>query len=192
MITLMLDTSFRYLNLAIFQDDQVLISFHEEAFKSQSERIVAEVDQLFRATNLSPQSIDAIVLTDGPGSYTGLRISMTMAKVLASLKPIELFTISSLFAMAGKQSEVAVVMDARAQRVYTAVYRNGCPIEEEGIMELDEAKHKFKDIHVVGDGHLIGHHQVFYDISAQVLELRDSWKKVDNIDLLVPRYLKEV
>lgn len=191
MITLMMDTSFRYLNLAIYQDDKILVSFHEEAFKSQSERILQEIDRLFKEVNLQPSDLHAIVLTDGPGSYTGLRISMTIAKVLASIHPVDVYTLSSLQAMAGLQSSIGIIMDARANRVYTAHYHQGVAVQDEKIMEIEEASAYFKEIVCVGDADMINQEKKFYDIAQHVLDLRLKWQRVDQIDALVPRYLKE-
>lgn len=191
MMTLMMDTSFRYLNLAIYQDDKVKMSFHAEAFKTQSETILLEIQRLFKEQNLAPQDLQAIVLTDGPGSYTGLRISMTVAKVLATIHPLEVYTVSSLQAMAGLQSNMGVVMDARAQRVYTAHYDQGKALSEERVMTLDEATMYFKDITCVGDADLIGQRKQFYDIAQHVLDLKSQWKRIEDVDGLLPRYLKE-
>ena len=155
MITLMMDTSFRYLNLALYQDDKILVSFHVEAFKTQSETILLEIQRLFKEQGLIPQDLQAIVLTDGPGSYTGLRISMTIAKVLAAIHPVKVYTLSSLQAMAGLQSNIGVVMDARAQRVYAAHFEQGKALIDERVMTLDEATDYFKDITCMGDADLI-------------------------------------
>jgi len=191
MITLMMDTSFRYLNLALYQDDTILVSFHEEAFKSQSERIMVEIDRLFNQANLQPNALKAIVLTDGPGSYTGLRISLTIAKVLASIHTLDVYRLSSLQAMAGLQGNIGVIMDARANRVYTGHYNQGVSVQPEKVMDIEEARSYFKDIDCVGDADLMGQPKQFYDVAKHILDLKAFWVKIDHIDSLVPRYLKE-
>ena len=63
-----------------------------EAFKKQSETIFVELNRLLKETNLDYKDIDRVIITKGPGSYTGIRIAMTIAKVLCSQMHKELYT----------------------------------------------------------------------------------------------------
>ena len=101
MITLAIDTSFHYLTLVLYEDREIICSIQKEAFKQQSETILVEIKKLFESVNIKPNELNRLVLTDGPGSYTGLRIGMTVAKVLGSMANIEVFTVSSLHVLAG-------------------------------------------------------------------------------------------
>ena len=192
MITLFMDTSFRHLNLALYQDERILGSLHQAAFKSQSELILPELDKLFKAHQLQALDVDQIVLTDGPGSYTGLRIAMTIAKTLAALKDLKVYTLSSLHMMAGLANHTAVVMDARGGRVYAAQYHQATLQGREAILKLEDAQQLFRSWRVVGDGSLIGHEDVYFDVAEHVLALKKQWTLVADVEALVPRYLKEI
>ena len=128
MITLAIDTSFHYLTLVLYRDKEIINSIQKEAFKQQSETILVEIKALFDNVKMSPKELSRIVLTDGPGSYTGLRIGMTVAKVLGALANIEVYTLSSLHVLAGLEKNVHVLLDARAKRAYYAHYHEGIPL----------------------------------------------------------------
>ena len=95
MLTLCIDTSFRYLGLALIKDDAIIASYQKDCLKKLSETIFVILDDMFKTNNISPQEIDAICIAGGPGSYTGIRIAMTIAKTLAQVSDIALYTIST-------------------------------------------------------------------------------------------------
>ncbi|KAF0226413.1 MAG: Inactive metal-dependent protease putative molecular chaperone [Erysipelotrichaceae bacterium] len=192
MKTLALDTSHSYLTIALIEEDQLISSIQKPAFKQQSETIMVEIDRMFKEANWRPTDLQALVLTDGPGSYTGLRISMTVAKVLGLVQGIQLYTISSLQLLAGNQPNIYAVMDARAKRVYLGHYKNGEPVHQDITLSIEEAKKNLDPEAVfVGDAHLLGMKKTEVDCSKHFIQLRSRWIKVDNVHTLVPRYLKE-
>ena len=192
MITLAIDTSFHYLTLVLYRDKEIINSIQKEAFKQQSETILVEIKALFDNVKMSPKELSRIVLTDGPGSYTGLRIGMTVAKVLGALANIEVYTLSSLHVLAGLEKNVHVLLDARAKRAYYAHYHEGIPLINERVVLLSD----FDDLDtsslkIVGDGQLISKEKFYPDYTKNFMNLVNYWKKVDNIHVLVPRYLKD-
>ena len=88
------------------------------------------IDFLMSSLDLTPKDLDRIVVAEGPGSYTGLRIAVATAKTLAHTLNIELVGISSLLALVPRQQEGLVVplMDARRNNVYAGFYENAKPI----------------------------------------------------------------
>ena len=190
-MTLFIDTSFRHLSLALMDESGVIASFHQEANKRQSERLLPQVHALFLTAKRHPRDLKSVLICDGPGSYTGLRIAMTFAKTLAAIEPISVYTLSSLHALAGTKACV-VVMDARAGRVYLGQYANGEALMPDTIVSVDEARVTYAEATVVGEGTLIGHPDVFENPAQHVWDLRQHWRKVDDLDRLAPRYLKDV
>ena len=191
MITLGIDTSFHYLTLVLFDDNHVLASIQKEAFKKQSELVLVEIEQLFLSCGLKPNALEAIVVTDGPGSYTGLRIGLTIAKVLGSLANVKVYTLSSLQVLAGIEDDIHILLDARAKRVYYAHYRKGNVNGEERILPIETLSNQIRVTdQVIGDGALINRETNYPDYTKHFIQLRDKWMPVKDIDTLIPRYLK--
>ena len=191
MITLGIDTSFHYLTLVLFNEDHILASIQKEAFKRQSELVLVEIEQLFLSCGLKPSALEAIVVTDGPGSYTGLRIGLTIAKVLGALANVKVYTLSSLQVLAGLEEDIHVLLDARAKRVYYAHYRKGNVNGEERILPIETLSNQIRVTdQVIGDGALINRETNYPDYTKHFIQLRDKWMPVKDIDTLIPRYLK--
>ena len=111
MITLCMDTSHIYLVLALIRDDQVIARVQEECWKKQSEEIFPQLIGMMKKVQLEPEDIDQIVISEGPGSYTGVRIAMTVAKVISALRRLPLYTVGTLQLYAGRE-DCRVLLDA--------------------------------------------------------------------------------
>lgn len=188
MKTLCMDTSHRHLVLALVENDRVVASFCHEAWKKQSETIFCELIKLMEQVNWQVDDMEEVVITRGPGSYTGIRIAMSIAKVLCTQKPIALYTISTLQLYAGLD-DVYVILDARSNRVYFANYKDGQMIEE-SIRGIDEIK-QMKDKQIIGDIDLIDMPKMEIDYVTNFVKLRDFYKKEENVHIVVPEYLKD-
>lgn len=192
MKTLALDTSHRYLTIALIEDDVLVQSIQTPSLKTQSESIMVEIERLFDLAKWKPTDLEALVLTDGPGSYTGLRISMTVAKVLGLIQGIKLYTISSLQLMAGTQANVIAVMDARAKRVYFGHYKNGFAVSEDVALPIEDViKQLDPSTILVGDADLLGLNAIEVNMPQHFIDLKAFWKPVESLHTLVPHYLKE-
>ncbi|MBQ1305685.1 MAG: tRNA (adenosine(37)-N6)-threonylcarbamoyltransferase complex dimerization subunit type 1 TsaB [Erysipelotrichales bacterium] len=194
MITLGMDTAGRYLNLALIKEEKTIDTVHRECFKHQSEEILPELQNLLARNGFTPEDVEAIVITEGPGSYTGIRIAMTLAKVFARMKEIPLYTVGSLQFLAGMAKEAIVYMDARAHRGYFGYYRYGKRVTEDTIMKEEElagfcAAHP--DAQIRGDLKPIGKEDLQEDTPYHFADLRSEWRLADPVDPLVPVYLKD-
>lgn len=189
MITLCMDTSHIMLALGLIQDDTVIASVQKESWKRQSEDIFPCLISMMEEKNLRPDDIDQIVISEGPGSYTGVRIAMTIAKVFCAMKEVPLYTISTLNLYAGLQ-ECRVVIDARGKRAYTCAFKDGRPVEAERAELCEDLKQSMTEKTVIGDGKLVGFDTVYPDIAGNFLALKPFWKKAENVHLVVPEYLK--
>jgi len=191
MITLCMDTSNRFLVLALIKDDQVVGSVQEDCFKMQSEAIFPKLNELMDAAGLKPMDIDQCVITDGPGSYTGVRIAMTVAKVMCAMRSLPLYMLGTLQLYAGKET-CTVLLDARGKRAYAASFENGAAVTETKAVELTELQAEIPaDRKVIGDGSLIGRSDYYPDLAKRFLECRDAWKQAANVHLVRPEYLKD-
>lgn len=188
MITLCMDTSHKFLALALLKDDEVAASLQEECWKKQSEEIFPRLEELMEKAGCRPEDIDAAVITKGPGSYTGVRIAMTVAKVFCAMKNIPLYTVGTLDLLAGDET-CRVLIDARGKRAYTCLYENGIPCEEARAEELVSIEID-ENTKVIGDGSLIGREDCWPDLACRFLKTKDRWEKAENVHTVVPEYLK--
>lgn len=187
MITLCMDTSHTWLVIGLIKDDQVIGKVQEKCWKKQSEELFPRLSALMNDCHLQPEDIDQIVISKGPGSYTGVRIAMTVAKVFCAMADKPIYTVSTLLLYAGKKN-CRVVTDARGKRVYTCLFFDGKALEEERAVEIENLE--IGDVNIVGDGALVGRQDEWPDIVDNFLELKDEWEKHDNVHLVVPEYLK--
>ena len=96
MKVLAFDTSSKALSLAILEDKQVLAETTINIKKNHSITLMPAIDFLMASLDWTPKDLDRIVVAEGPGSYTGLRIAVATAKTLAHTLNIELVGMSSL------------------------------------------------------------------------------------------------
>lgn len=189
MSSLFIDTAYKFLTVIVEEDGKILASYSEECFKRQSEQLFVVLEKLFKENNLDKDLIDSIYLTKGPGSYTGVRIAMTLAKVLAQTKKLKLYTISTLRLYAGGKANTMVIMDARAKRAYVGIYdKDQCILKDQ---VLENEKIEAKEYNVLLDGALIGLENVNPDINECFLNTKEYFEEVKDINYLVPMYLKE-
>ncbi len=193
MISLCMDSAYKQLVLGLYKDQELLAGISLEAFKKQSETIFVELNRLLKETNLDYKDIDRVIITKGPGSYTGIRIAMTIAKVLCSQMHKELYTISTMQLYAGIEKQANVILDARSQRAYVAHVEDGQIQGNIQILTLDEVK-KFIETNpgiLLGDADLMGQDVQKVNFLKNFIELEPYYEKVENIHALVPDYLKE-
>ena len=119
---LAMDTSNATLAVAVHEDHQLLGQIQTTVNKNHSISLMPAIDQLMQMVNVKPTELDRIVVAQGPGSYTGLRIGVTTAKTLADTLNIDLVGVSSLKVLAANCvniSEIIVpIFDARRKNVY--------------------------------------------------------------------------
>ena len=140
MKVLAFDTSSKALSLAILEDKQVLAETTINIKKNHSITLMPAIDFLMGSLDWTPKDLDRIVVAQGPGSYTGLRIAVATAKTLAHTLKIELVGVSSLLALVPEQVEglVIPVMDARRNNVYAGFYQSGQAVWPEAHLPLAE------------------------------------------------------
>ncbi len=189
MLSLVLDTSFRFLTVALAEDRNILASVSYEAWQKQSEFTMQEVARVFEQAGKKPQQVERIGVTIGPGSYTGIRIALTIAKVMASQLKIPLVTISSLQLLAGTTGEWHVITDARGGRCFYGHYREGMALQPDALTTLDTLQGIQGSW--VGDTALLNLPITEPERVKHLVELTLQLTPVENVDIVVPQYLKE-
>ena len=193
MISLFLDTSTKYLCIGIAKDHKVIYKFQQEAIKKQSELTIPFLSKALEEVNIRLNDIDEVNVTIGPGSFTGIRIGMCIAKVLASMKNIPLKAISSLNAYASLGKKI-VILDAKAKRVYLGIYNNNEKVIDECVVEIETLKemlNDYQDYDVVLDSFLIGKDSETIDVIENMNRISLTTEVVENVDALVTIYLKD-
>lgn len=194
MISLLMDTSNQYLMVALYVDGQCLEMIQELGSKRQSENAIPYLASLLEKHHKELIDIDEMIITRGPGSYTGERVAMTIAKTLSVISPVKIKAISSLAAYAGLHKCVSVI-DARSQKVFVCVYDEGKPLINEQLMLVSEFSDFMKDYDgykVVGQTSVVDYPVVDIDLAQNMYDLALNEEPIECVDALVPRYLKDV
>ena len=206
MKVLAFDTSSKALSLAVLEDKQVLAETTINIKKNHSITLMPAIDFLMASLDLTPKDLDRIVVAEGPGSYTGLRIAVATAKTLAHTLNIELVGMSSLLALVPYQQEGLFVplMDARRNNVYAGFYENAKPVMPEAhlpferVIELIEGASQVTFVGEVGpfveqiQEHLPRTNFKETLPNAANLALWAWDKEADSLHDFVPNYLKRV
>lgn len=135
MKVLAIDTSANVAAAAVAEENVLLGEYILNHKKTHSQKIMVMIEELLKDLELTVRDIDLFAVANGPGSFTGLRIGVATMKALAHSVNKPIAGVSSLAAMAYNlpyaEHIIVPVMDARANRVYTASY-----IWDEGFKEL--------------------------------------------------------
>lgn len=199
MKTLYIDTSSNYLYSGIVSENSILREIKREYQKDLSKEALPKIIELFEKTNLTPKDIDKIIVVTGPGSFTGIRIGVTIAKTIAWSLNIPIISISGLTAMAISSRSNTYKMpliDARRGYVYGAIYdKDNNPIIEDSHIELKELLDKTKSLDKVVT---ITNDNITIDLSKEnydpdILKIVNYFKNEEGISphLVNPIYLKK-
>lgn len=147
---LYLDTSSNFLYTGIVDKNKVLTYRFKELDKDLSSMTLKEIDDMFKEINVSPKDISKIMVVVGPGSFTGVRIGVTIAKVYAWSLKIEIIPISSLEAMSSSISGydyVVPAIDARRGYVFAGIYdKDNNKILEDRYIELSKLEEEIDKV----------------------------------------------
>ncbi len=143
-----LDTSSSYLSTGIVENDHIIDQVFIKLDKDLSSFTLPKIDEMFRKNNIQPNEIDQIIVVNGPGSFTGIRIGVTIAKIYACFLEKQIKTVSSLEAMARSVPEdqdydyVLPMIDARRGYVYGAIYdKDGKELKKESYIQKEALEH---------------------------------------------------
>ena len=194
MISLVMDTSNSYLAVGLFKDNMCLEAFQEKGSRRQSEKAIPSLKEVLDRHHIALKDVNEMIITSGPGSYTGVRVAMTIAKTLATVSDVRIKSVSSLAAYAGMNQALSVI-DARGHKVFVGVYENGLPLIKEQVMTLEDftqLRAEYEDFELVGEVGCLGLDEKECDLCANIYALAQMADPIKNVDLLVPTYIKDV
>lgn len=139
MKTLILDSATNKLYVSLVIDENIVYETYTSSEKGHAKTIMVEIDKACKAGNINLINIDNVVVGIGPGSYTGVRMAVTVGKMLATMNEnIKLYTISTLVLMAsGMNGKVLSTIDARRGNCFGCIYdlESGSFVQNEGMYE---------------------------------------------------------
>ena len=193
MYQLLLDSSNVFLSVGLAKEGKVVDKICYEAWQRQSEMMVSEIDNILRRNKIDKSELDGIVVGSGPGSYTGVRIGVTIAKTIAYALKIKLYAKSSLSLLKHPEFPTICVFNARSGRSYFAVYKGKEVIEKDNVLENEKVLEYIKahpDYLVHGDTYQLGLESGKFDIIENLADF-DKKEEVDAFKLK-PAYLKDL
>ena len=149
---LIIDTALEEAIIALSKDDKIIAELANKEMHSHASFIQVAIANLLAEQQMAISELDAIAVTLGPGSYTGLRVGLATAKGIAYALEKPLIGLSTLSALANAAIQLApntmaspfkifAMIDARRMEVFGAVYDSSCKtILQEQAMVLDQAK----------------------------------------------------
>lgn len=164
MRVLAIESSAMVASVAVIEDEKVLGVYTINNKRTHSQTIMPMIEAMKKQLDFKLSSLDAIGVSGGPGSYTGLRIGSSIAKGLAHVLDIPIVGISTIESMANnitkKDVLICPMLDARREHVFSGVYTwkddeliNVIVIDQWSVVELcKEIIKKNKEVIFLGDG----------------------------------------
>jgi tRNA threonylcarbamoyladenosine biosynthesis protein TsaB len=178
---LVIETSGRIGSIALAIDGRIA---REETFShglQNAAKILTIIDSLVRAQAWSPRDIDEIYISIGPGSFTGLRIGVTIAKTIALVTNAKIIAVPTVEVLArnapSDATNVIVVLDAKRDQIFTARFESSTIIEPPHLdalsAMLDRAR---RPVHLIGEG--IPYHEKFLPAAdpGVIVTPSESWQ----------------
>ena len=189
---LFIDTSNSFISIYIVKDNKVLVYKKVETLKDMANTIMPLIRDAFNEVNFHIKDIDKIFVTIGPGSFTGIRVGITVAKTISYCLNIPVYPISTLEYLSSVNTnyrKIISIIDARRGNVFAGFYDfNLNKLEDEKLVSYDAIDIPNDTVVVSYDG--------IYDSSVldiDIIKLIDKHKndKAVNPHMLVPNYLKK-
>jgi tRNA threonylcarbamoyladenosine biosynthesis protein TsaB len=191
MITLVIDASTPTLFLGLMQNKQVLGYHVETLARQQSEWMMPRLIDLLTTHHLTLQDVTDVIVGDGPGSFTGVRLALTLVKTFGLIHAVKVYAISSLHLMAIAPLSL-VTMDARGDRDYVAVFEGPhehlapCVVPHADVQRLQtqypKAQRLTPEVAFAAPDQILTH----------LITLKPNLSPIEDIHRLNPRYLKEL
>ena len=180
MISLFLDTSSKKLVVILVKDKKIIGSKELESINDHASHLVPFIDELLKDNNITTKDINKIFVVNGPGSFTGTRIGVTVGKVLAHSHDIPVIPVSSLkqyiFSLENYNYYVSIIKD-KNNRMYYGIY-------DKDYNDIVVDKYQTKDVFMKDIENLTN--AVF--ISEEEIEGINTIKPILNINKLIEYY----
>ena len=194
MIDIYLDSSNTGMSVGIAKDDTLIGKTSYEAWQRQSEVMIPELNKLLEENHFSKEDIASVVVCIGPGSYTGVRIAITIAKTISAVLSTPIYPIGSLHALKDGDKPSICLINARSKRSYIGVYEGDKCLLNDQIYTNEQVLEYIKnhpDYSICGDTAYLNIEGVQSDIIEQMISIKKHAKPHQNPLGLSPVYLKD-
>ena len=180
-----IDTSSLATSIAVIEDDKLICEYIVNTKKTHSQKLMPMIENMLKMSDLNVNDIDLIAICEGPGSFTGLRISMATAKAISHVNNIPMVGVNSVELLAGNMNlcdkKICSILDAQRTQVYMGQYKfeNNKLVELKGVdvVEiydlLEELSNSNEDWILVGEA---------------VYKYEDKIKEIENIHIPEPSH----
>lgn len=184
---LFIDSTNNFCYLAIYDNKKILLDYSIHVNKNVTDIIVEQIDNLLKKMQMSFAMLDAIYLDIGPGSFTGVKVGVIIAKTIKLIYPkINIKIISSLLLQTPNNKPYISIIDAKSNKSYIAVYDKSKPLLKPTILNNENLTifyKKYEKFEIIQD-------EVNYMYKNFVTHF-NHFQKITNIDELEPLYLKQ-
>ena len=152
---LAIDTCGGLCSVALLRDDKVIADCADKALNMQAECLFPLIQTTFTTAQVSYDDLDAIGITIGPGSFTGIRVGLAAAYAISCLTEISLIGISTLELMAhinrNKAEHLCATVAAGRGRFYCQIFTQGVAAGDIKLLEIHDLEHFAAGAKLVGD-----------------------------------------
>ena len=191
---LLLDSSNTSLTVCLATEEKIVDSISYEAWQSQSEHMIPEINALLEKYSVNKDDIAGVVTSIGPGSYTGVRISLTISKVIGVALNVPVYPVSALQILKNGKKPSICLINARSNRSYIGVYENEKCLLPDQIMSNEEVLNYISDhpeFEVCGNTKYLNKEGHLSDIASEMFSLLKHLKPSEDSRALKPVYLKD-
>ena len=189
---LFIDTSSSFVNIYIIEDSKVLVYKKIETLNDMANTIMPLIRESFNEVNFVIKDINKIFVTVGPGSFTGVRVGITVAKTISWGLNIPVYPISTLEYLASIDSncnKIISIIDARRGNVFAGFY-------DSNLNKLDTEKLvSYESLNISDDTMVVSYDGVYDSTISNVDIAKLINKHLNDKDInphkLVPNYLKK-
>jgi len=179
MKTLIMDTATNLLIVGVINGNETTV-VTRVGKNDNAAYLVNKIDEVLNKANLKLDDIDEIIVGIGPGSYTGIRVSVVVAKTLSYSKSIPLKQISSIAILtSGYEEEVVGAIDARRKYYFAGTYLKANSVIKDQYISYDEIKDETNLVILNKD-----------TIKLNLFNIKKASRKVKDVFNLEPNYLR--
>ena len=198
MISLFIDTSIANVSISIVKDNKILSIIQEDIPNEHSKYATSYVKKVIDEAGIDANDVDNILVVNGPGSFTGVRIGVTIAKTYGYLINKEIIPVSSLKSLAlstNQKGNIMSIINANRNNYYVGIYdENYNNIIDEQFVNTNKVLELIEEYNpyiVSNDFYVLGKYK-FNKVNLDILNIVNYYSDKEKVHYhaLVPNYLK--